>query len=234
MPPEDLTQPGVSTSDDDGQQDPPAAPPPPESLAPEAVRKTPEYKVLERQNRELARQAGAAKREAEQARAAAEQARIAAEATRQADLEAELEGILGEDGVEVFNEISELSQTDPTAAARRIAELVAQSRAQSAGPQSPAPGAAAPPEEGTVPPATPATPPPPRGVGADVPLGAPPTTQQENWDEIANGLEARFNTTVERVQDPQTRNRTSFRERADAMLAYVGSALIRGGARPSK
>jgi hypothetical protein len=215
-----------STAGDDGAG---AAAPPPAAaadLSPDAVRNTPEYRVLAKQNRELARQAGAAKREAEQARIAAEQARQAAEAQRQADLEAELVGILGDDAtVATFNEISELGRTDPAAAARRIAELVAAGRAQSVteGDQPAAPPAPAP-QGGT----TVDTPPaPPRGVGADAALSQRTRTLNDEETALADELEARFTKTAERVQNPETRNRTTWRERTDALIGFVAGGILR-------
>lgn len=214
--------------------EPPESPPAPPVVepgapSPDAIRNSPEYKEALRQNRLLARQAAEAKRAEQQARLAAEQARQAAEAQQQADLEAELESTLGADGVAAYNEIAELSQSDPVAAARKLAQLMASARGQT-----PAAGAPTAPPPAPAPEAPPvATPAPPRGLGADAPLGQPPAANQRDpYDVMADELEARFNAAVERNQDPSRRNRMTMRDRADAVISYVGSALLRGGARP--
>lgn len=226
MPPEIQTTEDVST-----EAEPEEAPPAPApALTPEAIRSSPEFKVLELQNRTLARQAGAAAREAEKARAEAERQRQAAEAQQQADLEAELATTLGEDGLAIYNEIAELSQSDPRAAAKQLAQLVAQARAQSsASPEVPA----APPateQEGQVPPTTP---PPPRGFGADASLSQPPRTEGDDYEAIAADLDKRYDDVVTRVQDPDLRNRVTMKDRAAGMISYVAASVLRGGARPS-
>jgi hypothetical protein len=228
MPPDD--DPIIPTGDP-----PPAAGDPAAltgGLSPDAIRSSPEYKELQRQNRELSRQAGAATREASTARAAAEVARQAAEAQQQADLEAELVTALGEDGLAAYNEIAELSTTDPRAAARKMAALIAQARAQSqpvggAPPTAPASPAPTVPVEGNVPSTAPPT---PRGVAADAPLA--PVALPDEYAQVAADLEARYAATVERVQDPTTRNRVTMKDRANAMIAYIGAAVLKGGARP--
>jgi hypothetical protein len=200
-------------------------------LSAEAVRNSPEYKVLASQNRVLARQAGQASRIAEKARTDAEQARQAAEAQQQADLEAEISTILGDDAaVAAFNEIAELTESNPRAAARRMAELVALSRAQSPTTGEPTDPPPAPPAGGTVPPQVPA---PPRGVGADAPLGQPPRAEDDHL-AIANELESNYQGIVDRVQDPTTRRRVTMKDRAAGFIGYVGAAVLRAGARPSK
>lgn len=214
---------------DDPPADPPAAAAP-IALSAEAVRNSPEFQELARQNRTLARQAGQATRQAEQARLEAERARQAAEAQQQADLEAEISSILGDEAaVAAYNEIAELSTSDPKAAARRMAELVARSRAQSAAAGEPAAPPPAPaPGDGPVtqPPA------PPRGVGADAPLGQPPRTEDDHL-QIASELERKYSSIVDRVQDPLTRRRVTMRDRAEGFIGYIGAAVLRAGARPS-
>lgn len=229
MPDDETTQDGPPTDGDEAVDAAVATVIPPS----EAVRNSPEFKVLERQNRELARQAGRAAREANEARAAAETARQAAEAQQQADLEQELMATLGEDGIAEYNEIVELTQSDPRAAARRMAQLVASSRAQSSGaPAEPPTTPATEPEGGaTVPPTTP---PPPRGVGADASLSQPPRTEGDDYEAIAADLDRTYQGVVERVQNPETRARTTMKDRAQGFIAYVGSSVLRAGARPSK
>lgn len=217
------------TPPDEPPADPPPAPPSIGAPSSEAVRNSPEYREIARQNRLLARQAGTNAREAAAARTVAEQARLAAEAQQQADLEDEISGILGDEAaVAAFNEIAELTTSDPRAAAKKMAELVALSvRAQSTPQGEPTDPPPAPPAGGTV-----TTPPPPRGVGADAPLGQPPRTEDDHL-AIAGELESKYNGIAERVQDPQTRRRVTMRDRAEGFIAYVGAAALRAGKRPS-
>lgn len=203
------------------------------TLTPEAIRSSPEFQALERENRKLARQKGDADKAAAEARANAETARQAAEAERQRMLEQTLTDVLGEDGVAAWTEVAELSQTDQVAAARRFAELMAAGRAQSApaggapagdgdadsdseGDNVPAPGQ----------PAAPATPPPPsRGLGGGAPLGAAATA--EDIDALVTELSDRYQGVVDRNQDPLTRNRVTMRDRAAGMISYLGAAYLK-------
>jgi len=215
--------------------DPPAgdAPPAPAgALPPEAIRNSPEYKELARQNRQLARQAGAATRAEQMARAETERQRAAAEAQEQADFETEIAATLGEDGVAAYSEIAELTASNPRAAARKLAELIAQVRAQSSTPANggEAPPAPAPEGGAPVPPA--GTPPPPRGLGADAPLGQPPAVQDPTA-QIITDLEKQYSDVADRVADPTTRRRVTMRDRAGAFIGYVGAAYLKAGARPS-
>jgi hypothetical protein len=232
VPPDDDLNP---QGDPPPTDDPPAGNEPPApagALPPEAIRNSPEYKELARQNRQLARQAGVATRAEQSARAAAERQKAAAEAQEQADFEAEIAATLGEDGVAAYSEIAELTASNPRAAARKLAELIAQARAQSPAPANggeapPAPG----PEGGApVPPA--GTPPPPRGLGADAPLGQPPAAQDPTAQIVAE-LEKQYGDVVERVADPATRRRVTMRDRAGAFISYLGASYLKSGARPS-
>lgn len=199
----------------------------PGNLTSDAVRNSPEYKELARQNRLLARQAGSATREAETARGAAERARAAAEAESQADLERELMESLGEDGVAAYNEIAELSQTDPRAAARRMAALL-KSRGQTpadviaAATEQPAET-----EEGNL---APAVPQPPRGVDAGAPLSQGVAVDPNV--AIAADLEKTYSDVVARNQDPRLRTRVTMKDRANGLIAYLGAAYIKSGAKP--
>src|SRR4051812_43309710 len=76
-----------------------ADPTPDLSAVPAAVRNSPEYQALMRQNRTLARQNGTLTRANNAARTEAETARLAAEAQQQAVLDAEITAALGPDGV---------------------------------------------------------------------------------------------------------------------------------------
>lgn len=199
------------------------------SLTPDAIRNSPEFRALERDNRKLARQAGDANKAAAAAREAAEEARQAAEAQQQAALEADIMSALGEDGVAVWSELADLSASDPRAAARRFAEVMAAGRVQSPPEGDPAAGGddAAAGGEG-VPAQTP--PPPSRGVDGGQPLGA--AAAGEDPQAIIAGLEKGFVDVVDRVQDPITRNRVTMRERAGAMMNYLAASYLKGGASP--
>lgn len=215
-------------TDDLGQQGTPPAEP---ALLPaDAVRQSPEYKALADQNRALARQAGSARRENEQLRQQAEADRAAAEAARQAAVEQQIIATLGEDGVAVWEDLANLSATDPVAAAKRLAEF-AQARAQSAATTTPPPPAAPSPGEGNVPaPQSSPTPPPARGLDASASLA--PSTSGPDYDEIATGLERSYAEQVERNQNFATRNRVTMRDRGRGFIAYLGAAYLKAGARP--
>lgn len=226
MPPEDQQTPEPE-GDDDG---PAAAAAATLTLSATDVRNSPEFRQLERQNRTLARKAGAAEAAAAAARAEAETARQAAEAQQQAALEAEIVTALGEEGVAFWQEFSDLSASDPRAAARRLAEVMSAARAQN-----PAEGdngvagedAAA--GEGTSVPAQ--TPPPPsRGVDGSQPIGAAATG--EDMNAVIAGLEDAYRGVVERVQDPVTRNRVTMKDRAAGFIAFLGGAYLKAGAVP--
>jgi hypothetical protein len=228
MPPGDDPIEPVTTPVETPPADPPAAPVAAAvALTPEQVRNSPEYRELARQNQLLARTSGQNERVARLAREEAERTRLAAEARAQQDLETQLAATLGEDGLAAYNEIAQLSQSDPTAAAKRIAELVAQARGQT--PPAVQPGAAppAPDTGGNVPPAPSA----PRGLSADAPLGQPPVTQDE-YAAAAEVLDREYNDIVARVQDPQLRRRVTTADRAKAFIGFLGSSYLRGGARP--
>lgn len=235
MPPEDpAVQPDDSQPDEaEAPAEEPAAPDIAKaSLSPEAVRNSPEFREIERQNRELARQQGAAIRERDRARQEAERQRQAAEAKRAADLQAELSAQLGEEGVTLYNRLIELSQSDPDAAAKELAKLISSQAQSPAGePASPEPTqATAQPQEGN---AVETPPAPPRGVTADAPLSQASRNETDEWNKLADNLDANFEQVVKRVQDPNTRNRTTMKDRAGGMIAYVAARLIRQGARPS-
>lgn len=225
---DDPTQPGGEGTDPDGNAD---ADPAPASVAltPEAVRNSPEFRALARENRTLRRTAGSAEAAAAAARTAAEEARQAAEAQQQAALEADILATLGPDGIASWTEIAELSATDQRAAARRFAELMSQVRAQSAaeggeGEADPDPAAAG---GNQVPAQTP--PPPARGVDGGAPLQAAPA---DDPLQVIAALEKNYNDTVERVQDPVTRNRVTMKDRAGAFINFVGAAYLKAGATP--
>ena len=192
------------------------------SQAPEAVRNTPEFRALAQQLRTTARENGTLKAAQARIREEAETSRLAAEAQRQAALESQLTDILGADGIAAYQEVAELGATDPVAAARRFAELTKAS-AQSAGQPGPTPLAAPTAPEGVLVPAQ--TPPPPSGgVDANAPLM---NAQGEDIAALTGQLDARYAAAVERNQNTATRSRVTMRERADAMIAYLGSAYVK-------
>jgi len=187
---------------------------------PEAVRNTPEFKALEKQLRSSARREGSAKAAAAAARGEAETYRLAAEATRQAALEADLNSV-PEDARAFYDELAELGQSDPVAAARRLAEFMA--NAQSApGTESDDGAPNTPPAGGTVP----AQAPPPLAGGVD---GNQPLTQPigEDIAALTAQLDDKYAKVVARNQDPLERNRVTMRDRAGAFIAYLGSAYVK-------
>lgn len=195
---------------------------------PEQIRNSPEFRELARQNQLLATAGGRNAREASTARAEAERQRLAAEAKQQQDLEASVVAILGEDGLAAYNEITQLSQSDPGAAALKLAELVAQARGQTPPAVQPGAAPAAPVAPGGIVPPAPSA---PRGLSADAPLGQLPVAVDE-YTQVADELDSTYNDVVKRVQDPQLRRRVTTADRAKGMISYLGASLIRGGARP--
>lgn len=207
------------------------------SLTPEQIRNSPEFRALEEQNRLLARQAGSARADLERQRQASEAERQAAEAQRQADQSAAISAMLGPDGVAAWTELAELSQTDQVAAARRFQELVNRTNSGQTAASGAAPAATTeqPPAGGTeeqvagqasTTPGTP--PPPPTGVSGAAPLS--PATSEVDVDALVAGLTDTYAKTVERVQNPVTRNRVTMRQRGDAFMAYLGAAYVKAGA----
>lgn len=196
------------------------------SMPPEFVRNSPEYQELQRQLRAEARRRGSLEADLAKARAAEEQARQAAEASIAETREREIRSILGDDGVAAWSRIAEQSATDPVAAARTLAELMRGAQATAAPPASTTPQEAIVPEQ-TPPPAVPE---PPSGLAAATPLGSPNAADGDA--ETIAGLERQFTETVDRVQNPLTRNRVRSRDIGDAFASYVSAALMKAGVRP--
>ncbi len=210
--------------------EPPAAAPEGASLTLSAdlVRNSPEYRALQRQMREQAREQGRILADATKAREEAEAARQVAETARQQALAEQLEGLLGADGVTAFNEIAELSESDPVEAARKFREFAA-SVGQT---PPPAPGTGEPPAATgapTVPEqqqsANEPPPPPGTGVSGDAPLGQQPGI---DWDGIVANETKRYAETVARNQDPITRNRVTEKERGGAFMAWLAASYVKG------
>lgn len=210
MPPADDQQ-----AAPDGQE--PAAPAPGTvSLSPSDVKNSPEYRALQRQAREEARRRG----DAEAALSQFREAQAAAEAERLASQEARIRELLGPDGTALWNNLADLSASDPVAAA----ELLSRTLAQSQGAATPPPAAVEPaPTEGEAPVTTPAgaaAPPPPMPSGAAA--SAPITPPESNpWDAIIDSSQRHFDEVVERNQNPMTRNRVTMRDRGAAMMSFL-------------
>jgi hypothetical protein len=215
---ESATIQAVDENDLSGEE--PEAPAAPASVAasPEAVRNSPEFRALRSKLRNEARERG----RIEQQLAAEREARAAAEADRMAEQEAEIRDVLGDDGVDAWNRISELSVSDPLAAAREMRRF-AETLAQSQPPEAPPPASAPPPEEGNAAVSTRTPLPPVRGVGAGAPLGQ--SGSDNSWAAIKNDAEARFGELVEKNQNPATRNRMTMRDRAEGVITYLAGSI---------
>lgn len=207
----------------------PAAPaaPPVVVLSAEAARNTPEYRALEEAHRRMGAERARVEAELAQSRTAAEEARQAAEAQRVADFERQLTERLGEAGTAAYQEIAALSQSDPMAAAMRVAELVSQAQGQT-----PPAAAAAPasPTEGAPAVANAAPPPPSSGVEGGAPLGQ--ATTGEDVDQIISDLSKTYAEVVERNQNLGSRNRVTMRDRAKGMISFLGASYLKAGAKP--
>lgn len=195
------------------------------SLSSDLVRNSPEYRALQKQLREQARESGRIRAEAEASRQEAESIRQAAEAARQQAIAEQLGGILGDEGVDTFNEIAELSETDPVEAARRFRQFAA-SLGQTQLEVPAALGTAAVTAGGTTVPEQQAPPPPSTGVSGDAPLGQP--TTGVDWDEIASSASRRYNEIVERNQDPVMRARVTDRERGEGFMSWLAASYVKG------
>lgn len=194
--------------------------------APESVRNTPEYRALAQRARASAREAGSARAREARAREDAEALRLAAEAQQQADVEARI-GALPEAARAAYQELVDLGQTDPVAAARRLGELMTTS-AQSAGQEQPGEGTTDTAPEGATVPA-----PAPRPMSGGVDGNASLSQQsQDDPETIATRLDKVYNDAVERNQNGLTRNRVTMKERAAGMIAYLGAAYTRATAEP--
>lgn len=223
----------------DGTDDPPTPPSdepvvePTEldtSQVPAAIRNSPEFRELVKQNRSLSRAVGTAARREATVRGELETVRQAAEAERAAQLEQRVQGILGSDGVAAWDEIAELSATDPVAAAVRISELIAAKGQTPAEvipptgqpPATPAAGSAAVPAQ---------TPPPPSGrVDGSAPIGV--ASIGEDIDAVIAQAEADYQAVVKRNTDPVSMNRVTMRERGKGFMSFLAGSYLKAGATP--
>lgn len=189
------------------------------TLPADLIRNSPEYRELQRQVREGARATGRATAEAATARAEAESVRQAAEAQRQAVLAEQMAAILGDEGVDAFNAIADLSAVDPVEAARKFRELVANS-AQNAVAPAPVGGTPVPEQQQQTPP------PPNAGLSGDAPLGQ--STLGTDWDSITKDATDRYAAIVTRNQDPITRARVTDRERGEGFMSWLAASYVKG------
>lgn len=217
---------GTPGEDDDDAGDGGAAPS--LTLSSDAVRNSPEYRALQRQLRQEARAKGRAEAELATVRTQSAEALQAAEAARQQAIADQLATVLGEDGIDAFNEIAELSETDPVAAARKFRELAGR-YAQSGGDQAALVDAAAPTggtNVGNQQAASQAPAPPSLSVGGDAPLGQANTGT--DWDSVVQTATDTYTEIVKRNQDPITRARVTDRERGDGFMAWLAAATVKG------
>lgn len=226
MPAANLTDPqdiNDGTPDDDDAQEGGA---PSLTLSSDAVKNSPEYRALQRQLRAEARKAGRLEAELGTVRTQSAEALQAAEAQRQQAIAEQIATVLGEDGVDAFNEIADLSADDPVAAAKRFKELVA-SYAQSGG-DTQALAAVADGGTNVTGNQQQQTPPPVPGhtLSGDAPLGQ--TTTGTDWDGIVTEASDRYAKIVERNQDPVLRTRVTDRERGDGFMAWLAASYVKG------
>jgi len=197
----------------------PAAPaatePPNVTLSTEVIRSSPEYQELQRQNRALARDKGNLDRQLAESRANAERDRQQAQAQLQEQQAAEIESLLGADGLEEYNRLAELSATDPIAAARMWAESKAKAQVQA--------GTTATEEQQvTQQEQQRQAPPPPRALDAGSPLA---TVADDSEERFLGGLDEQVKTVVDRNQ--RMSNQVTDKERQGGMMAYLRGSLIR-------
>lgn len=196
------------------------------SLTPDAVRKSPEYQVQKEAARTAARAQGAAEAEANRLRTELETLRAAAEAQARESQLAGVRSVLGDQGEVLYNEIAELSNTDPVAAATKIRELGAM-LAQNQPPVVPGSGTQPPPAGGAH---VPQAPFPPSGVSASAPLGQP--TTDNSYDQIATEAEKRYQDVVAIVQGPLSgRNRVTGKMRTGAIMDFLVSSVAKAVSR---
>lgn len=193
-------------------------------LQPDAIRQSPEYQELQRQNRELARQAGTLRAEHERFRREEEARRQAAEAQQVREMQQQMQDALG-DRTADFADFAQLLQDDPVEAARRFARL---GTAQSVPPPTPPEGepAGQQGEGGPVgqEPQSPRVPTPGgMSVGA-APIGQP--SQQQARDQRVEELTGQYQSVVDQNQNLQTRTRVTQRMRDIAMGAFLRRGYI--------
>jgi hypothetical protein len=228
----DLTPPSEEESTPVAARVVPAVAPVDTTLSADLVRNSPEFRALQEQNRILARKAGTADAAIAAARADAESVRQAAEAERNAALAQTLRSTLGDDGLAFWNQLSELSATDPVAAAKALADWRVSGQTPPAAAQTPPVPT---PQEGQRQ-MTPQAPAPLQSsLHADAPLGS--ATPQESDEETVAAFDKKIHDLTERNYDPLTRNRVTTKERDEGIMAVfakgvVGQIAARRGQRP--
>ena len=223
--PGQLTDPNSTDTDETPEQDGAPASTPSLTLSPDAVRNSPEYRALARQAREDARARGRAEAEAARVRTEAAEQLQAAEAQRQQAIADQIEEVLGADGVDEFNDLAELSATDPVAAARKFQSLITR-YAQSGGNVGDLDKAVSGDANAGGTNVTDQAPPqvPNLRADGDVPLGQAPV-QGDDWEGISKDAAQRYAAVVERNQDPLLRSRVTDRERAGGFMAWIEASI---------
>jgi hypothetical protein len=223
MPGQNLTDTDPAITDD--TPEPEGQTPPSLTLSPDAVRNSPEYRALAKQARDNARAAGRAEAEAARVRTEAAEALQAAEAQRQQAIADQIAEVLGDDGVDAFNDLAELSASDPVAAARKFQSLISQ-YAQSGGNVERLDAAVSGEANAGGTTVTEQAPPPvpSNRVDGDAPLNQP-GPQGDDWEGISKDAAGRYAAVVERNQDPIMRSRVTDRERAGGFMAWIEASI---------
>lgn len=188
------------------------------------VRKTPEYREQRRVAKTARDAAAAAQAEAEEARAEVERLRSEGETAAAQALDSQIRSTLSDDQITAYNELQTLSASDPVAAARRFAELLASGQTPPAagdqtGQESTDGGATVTGQQTQL------------GQGADHLEGAAPlggaSSNATDWDSIATAEEAKYAAIVERNRNGNTRNRVTMKERAEGFMSYIASGYAK-------
>lgn len=210
-------------------QDDPAPGPVDVSRSAADVKASPEYRAQQKELRKAARQAGSAQAELARLREEVAAREAAAEAERQALQDAKIREVLGEEGVDLWSDLAELSASDPVQAAIKLRDLMLQKQEAAAEAEAAGGEAETTEQEEQVeqkPLSQVASPPaPPGGVAANAPLQARPNTF--SYDEGIAKAQKVFDEIAERNQNPVTRNRVTMRDRAAGIMAYMEGAYLK-------
>ena len=199
------------------------------SPAPVSAEPSPEVTALQAQLREQARLAGSYKAELEKRKLADAAARAASEAEKASAQAEAFAAELGPEGVEFWNNLAETSKTDPVKAARMLKDFAKpaappppETQMQQPNPPSPAT---------TISRATTQATPPPPPMSGDAAAPFNSTSTLNPYEVAAADSERQFNETVDRVQDPTTRNRTRRADRTAAFFHFANAAYLKALAR---